>query len=224
MATILSTPPDETDSSPHHTLPARSGILRVAKRSLDLFIAGCCLVLFTPLMLVVLILIKWQDRGPALHRRRVVGAGGSEFDAFKFRSMIVDADRYLHHHPELKSEFERNFKLKSDPRITAFGRWLRVTSVDELPQLINVLRGDMSIVGPRMITAKELEKYGKLRDLLLTVKPGITGHWQVHGRQRTSYEERVQMDEYYIRHWSLVFDLKILVKTVPAVLLRRGAM
>lgn len=224
MATIPSTPFKETGSFAHHTLPRRSRILRVAKRSLDLFIAGCCLVVFMPIMLAVAIVIKWQDRGPVLHRRRVVGAGGSEFDAFKFRSMIVDADRYLQCHPELKSEFERNFKLTSDPRVTAFGRWLRVTSVDELPQLINVLRGEMSIVGPRMITAKELEKYGKLGDLLLTVRPGITGHWQVKRRQRTSYEERIQMDEYYIRNWTLVFDLKILAKTVPAVLLRRGAM
>jgi lipopolysaccharide/colanic/teichoic acid biosynthesis glycosyltransferase len=224
MATTLSAPSNETGSFGNRTLPRHRSILRVAKRSLDLCIAGCCLVVFTPIMLAVAIVIKWQDRGPVLHRRRVVGAGGSEFDAFKFRSMIVDADQYLDRHPELRSEFGRNFKLKSDPRITAFGRWLRVTSVDELPQLINVLRGEMSIVGPRMITAKELEKYGKLADLLLTVRPGITGYWQVKGRQRTSYKERVQMDEYYITHWSLTFDLKILVKTVPAVLLRRGAM
>ena len=125
--------------------------------------------------------------------------------------------------PEIRKSFERKFKLERDPRVTLLGKWLRRLSIDELPQLFNVIRGEMSVVGPRMITAEELEKYGRLAGLVLSVQPGVTGYWQVQGRQRTTYEERVRMDEHYIRNWSLAFDLKILLKTIPVVLFCRGA-
>jgi lipopolysaccharide/colanic/teichoic acid biosynthesis glycosyltransferase len=201
----------------------RSGLQCLAKRSLDIVVACASLVLLSPIIIVTAIAIKLQDGGPILHRRRVVGLGGEEFDAFKFRSMIVDADEYLTRRPEVRKAFERKFKLERDPRVTALGKWLRRLSIDELPQLFNVLRGEMSVVGPRMITAEELEKYGRLAGLVLSVQPGVTGYWQVQGRQRTTYEERVRMDEYYIINWSLVFDLKILLKTIPVVLFCRGA-
>jgi len=137
--------------------------------------------------------------------------------------MRVDADEILERDPEFRARFEANFKLKDDPRVTRIGKYLRQWSLDELPQLFNVLRGQMSLVGPRMITSPELEKYGLYRDLLLSVKPGVTGYWQVSDRQDVSYQERVRMDVYYIRNRSLWFDFKILLKTVGKVLNRRGA-
>src|SRR5262249_88316 len=146
--------------------------------------------------------VKLQDGGPAIYRRRVIGPSG-EFDAYKFRSMRTDADSALAKNPALRREFERNFKLISDPRVTRIGAWLRRVSLDELPQLVNVLKGEMSLVGPRMITGPELAKYGDSGTLLLTVKPGLTGYWQVYGRQAVAYEERVQMDIFYIENWSL---------------------
>jgi lipopolysaccharide/colanic/teichoic acid biosynthesis glycosyltransferase len=202
---------------------SRSGLQRATKRSIDLLVACVFLVLLSPIIIVTAIAIKLQDGGPILHRRRVVGIGGEEFDAFKFRSMIVDADEYLTRRPEIRKAFEHKFKLERDPRVTALGKWLRLLSIDELPQLFNVIRGEMSVVGPRMITAEELEKYGRFAGLVLSVQPGVTGYWQVQGRQRTTYEERVKMDAHYIRNWSLALDLKILLKTIPVVLFCRGA-
>src|SRR5207253_2237702 len=140
-------------------------------------------------------------------RRRVVGPKGA-FDAFKFRTMRPDADIVLQNDPDLWNAFRKNFKLKSDPRMTRIGSVLRQYSLDELPQLFNVLLGQMSLVGPRMITAPELEKYGSYQDLLLTVKPGLTGYWQVYGRQEVSYAERVRMDVEYISNWTAGLDIK----------------
>ena len=195
----------------------------VAKRLMDFAIAAVGLVCVSPIMLATAVAIKLSDRGPILHRRRCVGLNGRDFDAFKFRSMRVDADEILKSDPELKRRFEQNFKLQSDPRITAVGRFIRKTSIDELPQLWNILIGDMSAVGPRMITRPELEKYGEFAQLLITVKPGLTGFWQVEGRQKTSYEQRVQMDIHYIKNWSLLFDLRVLLRTPAKVLKAEGA-
>jgi lipopolysaccharide/colanic/teichoic acid biosynthesis glycosyltransferase len=168
------------------------------------------------------LLVKFEDGGPIIYRRRVLGQEGP-FDALKLRTMRVDADRWLEQYPELMEEFRKNFKLKDDPRLTKVGKFLRKHSLDELPQLLNVLKGQMSLVGPRMVSPPELEKYGPYQALLLTVKPGITGYWQVSGRQEVSYEERVKMDVYYIRNWSFWFDCKILCLTVWKVLKREGA-
>lgn len=192
------------------------------KRALDLVGASLALVLLSPVLIAAALAVKLQDGGPVFYRRRCVGYDG-DFDAFKLRSMRVDADCYLAERPELLAEFQRNYKLKNDPRVTTVGVFLRKTSIDELPQLFNVLRGEMSLVGPRMITRPELDKYGDKRDVLLTVKPGMTGYWQVTGRQDVEYGERVQMDMYYIKHWSLALDLQILVKTPWKVLKREGA-
>lgn len=180
------------------------------------------MVALAPLFVMLGILVALEDGWPVIYRRRVVGREG-EFDAYKFRSMCKEADATLAANPALKGEFERNFKLKHDPRVTRVGTVLRKLSLDELPQLFNVLKGQMSLVGPRMICPEELEKYGSFGQLLLTVRPGLTGYWQVHGRQRVNYEERVRMDLHYIKNWSLAMDLKILFKTPYAVLKREGA-
>jgi lipopolysaccharide/colanic/teichoic acid biosynthesis glycosyltransferase len=192
------------------------------KRSLDVIGAGTLIIVLFPILVFLSFIVFMDDGPPVFYRRRVMGIGG-EFDAFKFRTMKRDADAILTRDPCLKAEFERNFKLKNDPRITRVGRYMRGLSLDELPQLLNVLRGQMSLVGPRMITEPETSKYGQYKDLLLQVKPGITGYWQVHGRQNISYEERVRMDVSYIKNWSLLMDLKILLQTPLKVFKREGA-
>lgn len=189
----------------------------------DYLIASVALVLNIPIMIAVAMAIKLDSPGPIFHRRRVLGQGGKEFDALKFRSMHVNGDEILDQYPDLKAELARNQKLKNDPRITRVGHFLRKFSVDEIPQLFNVLAGQMSIVGPRMITPAEMEKYGKWRWNLLTVKPGITGLWQISGRSDVSYAERVRLDMYYIRNYTFWSDLRIIWRTIPVVLRRKGA-
>jgi len=192
------------------------------KRCLDLLGAAALILFLLPLFIIVSVLVALEDGRPIIYRRRVLGVNG-EFDAFKFRTMIRDADSILSSDPTLKAEFERNFKLKDDPRITRVGAFLRRASLDELPQLFNILSGQMSLVGPRMITAPELDKYGSHKRLLLSAKPGLTGYWQVRGRQNVSYGERVRMDVYYIQNWSLTMDLRILVETPLKVFKSEGA-
>lgn len=200
-----------------------TGMDMTMKSLLDLIISVGVLVVFLPIMLAIAIAIRLDSSGPIFHLRRVVGVAGKGFNAFKFRTMYVDADERLARDPELRREFEMNHKLKNDPRVTRIGRFLRRTSLDELPQLINVLLGQMSLVGPRMITTEERARYGKFRMNLSTVKPGITGLWQVSGRSDVSYEERVMLDMNYIRNYSIWFDIYILWQTIPAVLKSRGA-
>jgi lipopolysaccharide/colanic/teichoic acid biosynthesis glycosyltransferase len=192
------------------------------KRAMDAAGSAILLALLSPVIAVLALTIKLQDGGPVIHRRRVVGPGG-EFDAFKLRSMRVDADEILNKDPDLRREFEINFKLKQDPRITRAGGFIRRTSLDELPQLFNVLRGQMSLVGPRMITPVELTKFGEAGWIFSAVKPGLTGYWQIQGRQEVSYDERVAMDLYYVQHWSLLLDLKILLMTPLRVVRGSGA-
>lgn len=195
----------------------------IMKRMLDLAAAGVAILLSAPIMLIIALAVKLDSPGPIIYRRRVVGVGGKQFDAFKFRTMAIDADARLAQDAELRKQFQQNFKLKDDPRVTRTGRFIRRTSLDELPQLFNVLLGQMSLVGPRMITVQELAYYGKLSMNLSTVKPGITGLWQVSGRSDVSYNERVRLDMHYIRNYNIWLDLYILWQTVPAVLKSRGA-
>jgi len=195
----------------------------VLKRMLDLVVAGIVLVVSLPFMVIIGLLVKFDSLGPIFHLRHVVGVNGRTFDALKFRTMYVDADERLNQDPELRQQFEQNFKLKDDPRVTRIGKILRALSLDELPQLFNVLRGQMSLVGPRMITVPERDKYGKWSMNLSTVKPGITGLWQVSGRSDVSYDERVTLDMHYIRNYSIWMDLQLLYQTIPAVLKKRGA-
>jgi lipopolysaccharide/colanic/teichoic acid biosynthesis glycosyltransferase len=190
---------------------------------MDLVGAAFLLLVSAPVLAIALVAV-WADSGrPLFHRRRVVGVGGSEFDAFKVRTMVVNADRILASDPELRERYSANNKLTEDPRITRVGRWLRRLSIDELPQLINVLRGEMSLIGPRMISPPELQDWGDTIPLLLSVRPGITGTWQVSGRQRLSKADRVRMDRDYVLNLSLRTDISILIRTIPAVLSRQGA-
>jgi len=221
----MSTSERAFESSPRRGDRRRWGnrqLLRSVKRCIDFVGAWLLIVLLSPVFFVIALLVVVDDGWPVIYRRRVVGQTG-EFDALKFRTMMRDADSMLASHPALKAEFERNFKLKDDPRVTRVGAFLRKLSLDELPQLFNVVRGQMSLVGPRMITAAELHKYGPHKQLLLSVKPGITGYWQVRGRQNVSYEERVRMDLHYIGTWSLNLDMRILLETPVKALKREGA-
>ena len=191
---------------------------RALKRAIDIVGSWLLLVISAPLVLILALRIKLHDGGPAFFRRRVTGPKG-EFDAFKLRTMVVDADEVLRHDPLFRRRFEMNFKLKDDPRITAVGTKLRRTGLDELPQLWNVIKGEMSLVGPRMITPIELKKYGDASWIFSEMKPGLTGYWQISNDRQASYDRRIAMDLFYTENWSLLFDLKILIKT-PAHVLR----
>lgn len=197
------------------------------KRALDLFLVISAHLLLLPLFLLFWIAIPlaiwWDDRGPVLHRRRGIGKDGKPFAMLKFRTMVVDADQRLAQDARLRARFVEAYKLADDPRVTRVGRWLRRRSLDELPQLLNVLKGEMSLVGPRPRVEEELAKYGPWQDRLLSVKPGLTGLWQVLRHDEPDYARRVSLDMYYLDHLSLALDLKILLGTLPAVLAGRGA-
>jgi lipopolysaccharide/colanic/teichoic acid biosynthesis glycosyltransferase len=181
---------------------------------------------FLPVLIVVAVLLRWEGR-PVIFRHRRIGRDGLVFECLKFRTMVPDADRVLREllerQPELKVEWLRNHKLKVDPRVTALGRMLRHTSLDELPQLWNVLRGDMSLVGPRPVALDELIRYGRFSSKYLSIRPGLTGLWQVTGRNDTHYRRRVALDMCYIRRQSVWLDLRILLRTVRVVFGDRNA-
>jgi exopolysaccharide production protein ExoY len=202
-------------------------LLPVAKRAMDIAIAGAALLVALPFFLVVGALVR-ADGGPAFYAHPRVGRGGKIFGCLKFRSMVIDSqarlEALLASDPAARAEWEATRKLKNDPRITRVGRFLRATSLDELPQLLNVLKGEMSIVGPRPVTQSELDSYyGAAAAHYLMVRPGITGLWQVSGRSETSYDQRVALDVAYVSQASLLADIRILLKTPAAVLSRRGA-
>jgi len=197
---------------------------RVIKTAVDYALAVPSLLILLPVFIGIALLIKSDSRGPIFYRRRVLGVGGRSFDAFKFRTMFVNGDELLDRQPQLLATLRANHKLENDPRITRLGRWLRRYSLDELPQLLNVILGQMSLVGPRMISEPELVKYGPFQANLLAVKPGLTGLWQVSGRAALSYEERVRLDMQYIQNYTIWQDLQILfVRTPIAVFKARGA-
>lgn len=200
-----------------------NGVETAIKTLTDYGLTLLGIILLSPLFLAIALLIRRDSPGPIFYRRRVLGRGDKLFDAFKFRTMYTDGDAILAEHPELEQELHKNHKLKVDPRITPIGHVLRRYSLDELPQLFNVLRGEMSLVGPRMITPAEVDMYGKWRMNLMSVKPGLTGLWQVSGRSDINYQERVRLDMYYIRNYTIWLDLQILLETIPAVLRGRGA-
>jgi len=200
-----------------------TGMERGIKMAVDYLLTIPALILLSPLLVLIAVGIKLTSPGPILHRRRVMGVNGRQFDAFKFRTMYVNGDEILEQHPELKEELERTHKLKNDPRVTPLGKILRKYSLDELPQLFNVLKQDMSLVGPRMISPEEMQEYKQNGLNLLTVHPGITGLWQVMGRSDISYGQRVLLDMHYIRNWNIWMDLQLILRTIPAVLKGRGA-
>jgi lipopolysaccharide/colanic/teichoic acid biosynthesis glycosyltransferase len=194
------------------------------KRLLDLVGATVALVLTAPIIAVSCAAVWMTSGSPVIHRRRVVGRFGRSFDAYKIRTMIRDADEVLARDEGLRRRLRTSGKVVDDPRVTRLGSLLRRTSADELPQLINVIRGEMSLVGPRMLTAEELPAWEPVRDAVLSVRPGMTGLWQVSGRQLLSREDRIRLDGDYVARMSLLLDVAILVRTVPTVLLGRGAM
>ena len=197
------------------------------KRALDLFGAAVGGLFIAPLILALAILVKLDSPGPVFYGHQRLGAGDKHFLCWKFRTMHRDAEgllnEYLQNDPNLQAEWEQNHKLRIDPRVTRVGRFLRGTSLDELPQLWNVLLGEMSLVGPRPIVAAEVIKYEKSYELYRRIRPGMSGFWQVGGRSDTDYGERVAMDSYYVRNWSVWLDIIILARTVRTVLLSKGA-
>jgi Undecaprenyl-phosphate galactose phosphotransferase WbaP len=197
------------------------------KRILDVLVAAFLLVLAFPFGLVIALAIVLETRGPVFFAHTRIGKGNRLFRLWKFRSMVVNADavldQYLEQHPDLRSEWARSYKLKDDPRVTRVGRLLRRSSLDELPQLVNVLRGEMSMVGPRPIVEEEVPKYGPAFSLYSQVSPGLTGLWQVSGRNDTSYRRRTDLDSKYIQEWTIRMDLLVLWKTVRVVLFGHGA-
>jgi undecaprenyl-phosphate galactose phosphotransferase len=199
---------------------------RLVKRMVDITISGTALLVLSPLMLTVALLVR-RDGGPALYGHKRLGLNGKSFSCLKFRSMVMNGDdvlqRYLKENPEAHEEWATTRKLQNDPRVTRIGAFLRKSSLDELPQLINVLRGDMSLVGPRPIVTAEVSNYDYDIAHYYRVRPGITGLWQVSGRNDVTYRQRVQMDSWYVRNWSLWHDIAIICKTFPAVLRRSGA-
>ncbi|HEU5329337.1 MAG TPA: sugar transferase [Thermomicrobiales bacterium] len=199
------------------------GYDRLLKQALDYVVATTVLLALAPVLLTIAALVKLTSPGPVFHRRRVVGQCGRRFDALKFRTMHTDGDAILARHPELAEQLARDGKLPNDPRITPIGQFLRRWSLDEVPQLLNVLRGQMSLVGPRMIVESELPHFGQWRENLSTVKPGLTGLWQISGRSNIGYAERVRLDMHYIRSYSIWSDIEILLRTIPAVFTGVGA-
>jgi len=197
-----------------------------AKRTLD--IAGSLAIglVFSPLILMIALRMRMEG-GPVVFRHRRIGRGGKPFDCLKFRTMVPNAEQILHDlldkNPEAKAEWLRDHKLKDDPRVTRMGRFLRKTSLDELPQLWNVLRGEMSLVGPRPIVKEEMLRYGRYLRAYMAAKPGVTGLWQVSGRNDTDYRRRVVMDTLYVRKRTILMDLKILARTVRVVVWGHGA-
>jgi exopolysaccharide production protein ExoY len=223
--------PAEIDATlMHRAMPTRSLGIRqsgaAAKRLLDVVGALALALLLSPL-LVVLVLALARDRGPILYSHSRTGRHGKSFGCLKFRTMVPNAEQVLrdllHNDPALRREWLRDHKLRNDPRVTAVGRFLRRTSLDELPQLWNVLKGDMSLVGPRPVVREEWERYGRHLSTYLSAKPGITGLWQVTGRSDASYRRRVALDSYYVRKRTLLMDVLILLRTVGVVLGGRGA-
>jgi exopolysaccharide biosynthesis polyprenyl glycosylphosphotransferase len=210
---------------------------KLLKRVLDLLVAGSALLVLAPLFALIALAVKLDSPGPVLYRHRRVGLGGGQIDVLKFRTMRIEAcrgDRYggesaeaefaqLMTDPAQATAFATSYKLENDPRVTRLGHLLRRLSLDELPQLLNVLRGDLSIVGPRPVTTDELSRYGDSARSLTSIRPGVTGYWQINGRSQLRYEDRVRLDLSYIRGWSLGLDMRILVSTVRVLLARRGA-
>lgn len=205
----------------------RTALGGYVKRALDVFAAGTLLVLLSPLFLFTALAIRLTSSGPVLFGHVRIGLGGRAFRCWKFRTMETDAaarlDAYLAENPAAREEWTTHRKLRKDPRVTPLGQVLREYSVDELPQLLNVIRGDMSLVGPRPVVAEELVGYGPEARHYCAARPGITGLWQVSGRSDTDFARRIQLDAEYVRCWNLKADILILLRTVPAVLGARGS-
>ena len=196
----------------------------VVKRFLDIFLSLIGLVLLSPFFLIIAIIIKLDSKGPVFFVHSRIGEKGKPIGIYKFRTMVENAEELVKiFSEEQKKEFEESYKLQDDPRVTRIGKFLRKTSLDELPQILNILKGELSIIGPRPVIEEELEKYEENKEKFLSVKPGLTGYWAANGRSDTSYEERIQMELYYVDHISLKLDIQIFFKTIIVVLKKEGA-
>jgi len=217
----------QQDMVESQNVSVHASVSSILKRGMDVALALVGLVIASPIMLLIAILIKSSDRGKIVFAQSRVGLKGETFNCYKFRTMVMDASEQLRHlletDPEARREWESTQKLQNDPRITPLGRFLRKSSLDELPQLLNILRGEMSVVGPRPIVKSEIEKYGPFYPAYAAVRPGLTGLWQVNGRSDTEYEQRVQFDRSYTENWSMRSDIAIVAKTIPVLLFSRGA-
>jgi len=192
------------------------------KRALDLTVAVGALIALSPLLAIIAVAVKLTMGGPVIYRHQRVGFGGKLFDCLKFRTMISDGDsvlqQYIQQNPLAAEEWQSSRKLVRDPRVTRFGSFLRKTSLDELPQFLNIVRGDMSCVGPRPVVIAEMDLYGEHMPAYLSARPGVTGLWQVSGRSRLTYRERVELDAEYVRGWTFTKDVTIMMRTLPAVM------
>lgn len=208
-----------------NNLEIRKKIYKVVKRITDIIGGIIGLILLSPVFLILAICIKIDSKGPVIFAHKRIGKNGKEFNMYKFRSMYKNAEEMIENfNEEQKIEWQENFKLENDPRITKVGKFLRKTSLDELPQIVNIIKGDLSIIGPRPIVDEELKKYGDNKEKFLSITPGLTGYWQANGRSNTTYEERMQMELYYIDNQSLLLDIKIFFKTIVSVIKKEGAM
>lgn len=194
------------------------------KRVIDVIFASIALILLSPVFAIIAIAIKIDSKGPVFFAHKRIGKNGNIIKLYKFRSMVINAEELIKSFtPEQMREYKENYKLTNDPRITKVGKFLRKTSLDELPQLINIINGDLSIIGPRPVVADELEKYGANKDKFLSVTPGLTGYWAANGRSNTTYEQRMEMELYYIDNLSLKMDIKVFFKTILSVVKKEGA-
>ena len=197
---------------------------KIIKRLFDFCAALIGSIITLPFFLLIAIAIKFDSKGSVFFIHHRVGKNGKPLPILKFRTMVVGAESMIKDFtPEQKKEWETNYKLEHDPRVTRIGHFLRKTSIDELPQLYNILAGQLSVVGPRPVTEEEIEKYGKNKDKILSVTPGLTGWWACNGRSNIDYQERMELELYYVDHASLLLDLKIILKTVKITLSHEGA-
>ena len=197
---------------------------KIVKRTTDVALSTIAMIALMPLFLIISLAIKLESRGPVFFKHTRIGKDGKIIKIYKFRSMVENAEDLIKKFtPEQMKEYKENYKLKNDPRITKVGKFLRRTSLDELPQLINIMKGDLSIIGPRPVVADELKKYGVNIEKFLSVTPGLTGYWAANGRSCTSYEQRMQMELFYIDNISLKMDAKVFFETIGAVAKRKGA-
>lgn len=197
---------------------------KYTKRILDIVISIIGFVLLLPIFGIISLCIKIDSKGPVLFKHKRIGKNGKELYIYKFRTMVENAeDMIKNFSPEQMKEFKENYKLKNDSRITSVGKFLRKTSLDELPQLLNIIKGELSIVGPRPVIEEELEKYGENKKKFVSVTPGLTGYWAANGRSCTSYEQRMKLELYYVDNVSFKLDTKIILKTALIVLKRQGA-
>ena len=194
------------------------------KRVFDVVISTIGLIVLSPIFLILAIIVKLDSKGPVFFAHTRYGKNGKKFKMYKFRTMYENAQDMINDFtPEQMKEWKENFKLQDDPRITKVGKFLRKTSLDELPQIVNIMKGDLSIIGPRPVIEEELEKYGENKEKFLSVTPGLTGYWQANGRSSTTYEQRMEMELYYIDHISPKLDFKIFFKTIESVIKKEGA-